>query len=234
MGFKFKIIRSKDFHDLPAAIRELANRAFHMLKWNKCHADTAYAEAEEMIDACVERLGADAEEDFSVWVLALQVVVDRERLKYAARWPAFELEHDDFIFTQGVEGRMIAAVSLWRLEAAARAIFDGDTTTALNETARAGIALYFSGYSDGIDCQNTNQSFQRKKGPARRLANDKSGKHAVMSAIQTEWKSRKDGGQKFSATAFAKDMAKLHKDAVTAEAIKNAQTKWNKEYHPTR
>jgi len=69
-------------------------------------------------------------------------------------------------------------------------------------------------------------------GAAAKLANDKSGKHAVMKSIQEEWKRRKDAGLKFTATAFAKEMARHHKDVVTVERIKNAQTKWNKEYHP--
>ncbi len=69
-------------------------------------------------------------------------------------------------------------------------------------------------------------------GARAKLAKDSAGKHAVMISIQNEWTRRKDAGQKFKAVEFAREMAKEHKDVVTVEAIKNAQTRWNKQYHP--
>ena len=56
-------------------------------------------------------------------------------------------------------------------------------------------------------------------------------KSKAMEAIRSEWKRRKDAGQRFTAVSFAREMARKNQ-AVTLEAIKNAQTRWNKEYHP--
>lgn len=55
---------------------------------------------------------------------------------------------------------------------------------------------------------------------------------AAMKAIQAEWIKRKRAGKKFTATAFAKEMATKHKNIVTPEYLKNRQTEWNKEYQP--
>lgn len=65
-----------------------------------------------------------------------------------------------------------------------------------------------------------------------RWANDP--KKATMNEIEDEWWKRKDDGLRFTAVSFAREMAKKHEDAVTVEAIKNAQTRWNKEYRPPR
>jgi hypothetical protein len=56
-------------------------------------------------------------------------------------------------------------------------------------------------------------------------------KRAAMKAIHDEWLATKQKGEKFSATAFARGMAKKHSE-VTVEAIKNAQTRWSKHYPP--
>lgn len=77
-----------------------------------------------------------------------------------------------------------------------------------------------------------NKRLQHQLGSVKRMANDTTGKFAAMDAIKSEWKRRKDAGQKFKAIEFAREMAKAHSDVVTVEAIKNAQTRWNKEYHP--
>lgn len=74
-----------------------------------------------------------------------------------------------------------------------------------------------------------------RRDTAKRLAAERwkrDPKGQVMESIKIEWKKRKDAGQRINATRFAKDMAREHRDAVTIEAIKNAQTRWNKEYHP--
>lgn len=57
-------------------------------------------------------------------------------------------------------------------------------------------------------------------------------KAEAMAAIKEEWLKRKRMGAKFTATAFAKDMATKHENIVTPEYLKNQQTKWSKEYHP--
>jgi hypothetical protein len=54
-----------------------------------------------------------------------------------------------------------------------------------------------------------------------------------MAAIRAEWTLRKQRGERFKAVAFAIEMhSKPAFRVVTLEAIKNAQTRWNKEYHP--
>jgi hypothetical protein len=72
-----------------------------------------------------------------------------------------------------------------------------------------------------------------RKAANARIVLDKSGKAAVMAAIRAEWTLRKQRGERFKAVAFAIEMhSKPAFRVVTLEAIKNAQTRWNKEYHP--
>lgn len=62
----------------------------------------------------------------------------------------------------------------------------------------------------------------------------KSPKAAVMTAIKADWTARKESGERINATQFAKQLSAKHHGMVTVEAIKNAQTKWSKAYHPAR
>ena len=71
------------------------------------------------------------------------------------------------------------------------------------------------------------------KAALAKLLKDAKGQHRAMSSIFVEWKARKNAGLRFSATAFAHEMHLSHKQAVTVEAIKNAQTRWAKTYRPT-
>ena len=67
----------------------------------------------------------------------------------------------------------------------------------------------------------------------QRVSLDKDGKAAAMAAIRAEWKKRKDAGLKFKAVEFAREMHRRPEfRIVTLEAIKNAQTRWGREYHP--
>jgi hypothetical protein len=70
------------------------------------------------------------------------------------------------------------------------------------------------------------------KAALAKISKDADGKHSAMAEIHDEWKSRKAVGARFKAIDFAREMHKRHRGAVTLEAIKNAQTRWNKEYHP--
>lgn len=82
--------------------------------------------------------------------------------------------------------------------------------------------------------RRTASSQAGRRANAAKKIHDKDGKVAVMNKIRDKWIERKGSGMRFSATAFAHEMHKKFRGVVTVEAIKNAQTRWTREYHPAR
>lgn len=85
-----------------------------------------------------------------------------------------------------------------------------------------------------LDSQTIDALLRPYKGAEGKLTkNPKARAQAIaMVAIKEEWTKRKQAGEKFKATEFAKEMATKHRNIVTPEYLKNQQTKWNREYHP--
>lgn len=69
-----------------------------------------------------------------------------------------------------------------------------------------------------------------RKGARRRVANDP--KAQVMEKIRAEWIGRRRRGLKVTPKIFAHEMHLQFQGLVAVESIRNALTRWAKEFHP--
>jgi hypothetical protein len=219
---RIKHLSSFAFGRLPRAARELAQTAFHQIVWNDDWDEGHFFLLEDMVQTCIELMRSEF--TGRTWLLALQEKLGRSN-ELRKVWPVRAFEYDGHIYTRGLEGRLFAAIALWRIELALEAILQRRPAVATEEIANAGMALHFAGVNDAYADSEVNQSHQRKKGSAARWESDPT--QQARLEIRAEWERWQLGAARYkNEEDFGRKMQSQYGAYKSERSISNLARRW--------
>ena len=208
------LFASKAFRMLPEGVQELARTALHAIHFGwgdpRRRNEIDYAEIAQMINACLDMIGPDdstAEPKTRLLALDMRIIETRDAL--LARWPCHQTLHNEHVYMRGIEERLLASMAIWYIELAMRALNDGDAARAINEIAKAGLALHLCG-AEGQESESRINTAYRRTTSARHAANASHAAHTNARQTARVWYAAHKPMKKDDAAQRIKDAGIVH------------------------